>query len=93
MQNKIKLKIDVTKINKGDLYEGKKGVYLDATLFHNKDGESKYGDDGFVVQSIPQERREAGEKGPIIGNWRWLEAKADNRNNEPEDADNSDVPF
>jgi hypothetical protein len=92
MQNKIILKIDVTKIIKGDLYEGKKGVYLDATLFHNT-GESKYGDDGFIVQSIPQERREKGEKGPIIGNWRWLEAKTDKRNTEPEDADNSDVPF
>ena len=91
MQNKIKLKIDVTKIVKGDLYEGKKGVYLDATLFHNT-GESKYGDDGFIVQSIPQERRAKGEKGMIIGNWRWLEAKGDNRNNQPEAEDDS-VPF
>jgi len=43
-------------------------------LFENKDGEDQYGNSGYVVQSISKEAKEAGEKGPIIGNW-----KADKR--------------
>ena len=87
--NRILVKIDVTKIEKSRLYEGKKGVYLDAVLFENEDGESKYGDDGFVVQSISQKARAAGEKGAIIGNWRFAATQA---SNEPK-ADNDQIPF
>jgi len=91
MQNKIALKIDVTKIDKARLYEGKKGVYLDALLMHNTQ-ESKYGDDGFVIQSIPKEARDAGERGPIIGNWRYLAPIASNDNaNQQENGER--VPF
>jgi len=72
MSNKIALKIDVKKIQKEDLYQGKKGTYLDAILIPNKDGQSDYGDDGFVVQGVSKEKRDAGERGPIIGNWRFL---------------------
>jgi len=86
---RILVKIDVTKIDKSRLYEGKKGVYLDAVLFENKDGESKYGDDGFVVQSISQEARANGEKGAIIGNWRFAATQASNEPN----ANSEQVPF
>lgn len=72
----IKLKIDVSKISKPDLYQGKKGIYLDAVLFENRDGQSEYGDDGFIVQGISKEKRDAGERGPIVGNWRHMEPKA-----------------
>jgi hypothetical protein len=89
MQNKIVVKIDVTKIDKTRLYEGKKGVYLDALLMHNT-GESKYGDDGFIIQSIPKEARDAGERGPIIGNWRYLTANNE-ANNDQEGGEK--VPF
>jgi hypothetical protein len=47
------------------------------------------------VQGISKEAREAGEKGPIIGNWRHLEAggkaapKAAPKQEETED----DIPF
>jgi len=70
-----KLKIDVTKIDKTHLFKGAKGTYLDLTLIENKDGLDQYGNDGFIVQDIGKEAREAGEKGPIIGNWRNLESK------------------
>lgn len=73
----IKLKIDVSKISKADLYQGKKGVYLNAVLYENRAGQSQYGDDGYVVQGISKEKRDAGERGPIIGNWRHMEPKAD----------------
>ena len=91
--SKIAVKIDVKKISKDDLYAGKKGTYLDAILIPNKDGASDYGDDGFVVQGVTKEKRDAGERGPIIGNWRFLGGSAgSNRNNQPEGAD-QDVPF
>ena len=92
---KIAAKIDVTKISKADLYEGAKGVYLDAVFIPNKpDQPSKYGDDGFIVQGLPKEKRDAGERGPIIGNWRFLAGgNGSNRNNAPEGADDSNVPF
>ena len=90
--HKIAAKIDVSKISKTDLYQGTKGVYLDAVLIPNKDGASKYGDDGFIVQGLPKEKRDAGERGPIIGNWRFL-AAGNNRNTAPEAEDDSNVPF
>lgn len=65
-----KLKIDVTKIDKTALFKGEKGIYLDVTLLENRDGPDRYGNDGFIVQEISRERRDAGEKGPIIGNWK-----------------------
>lgn len=90
--NKIVAKIDVKKILKDDLYVGEKGTYLDAILIPN-DGPSKYGDDGFVVQGVSKAKRDAGERGPIIGNWRFLASgNGGNRNNQPEGEDES-VPF
>ena len=67
-----RIKIDVTKIDKSSLYVGKKGTYLDLTLMDNRDGTDDYGNDGFVVQDIGKERREAGERGEILGNWRHI---------------------
>ena len=89
----IKVKISTWKIDKAHLYEGKNGKYLNCVLIENKDGQSEYGDDGFIVQDVTKDAREAGERGPIIGNYRHLEAKASGkpstRNNEPE----GDDPF
>lgn len=84
MQN-ISLKIDVSKISKPDLYQGKKGVYLDALLFENREGKSDYGDDGFIVQGISKEKRDAGERGPIVGNWRYMSGKHDTNIKSDED--------
>ena len=70
-----RLKIDVTKIDKSALYKGEKGTYLDITLLDNRDGTDQYGNDGMVVQDIGKQRREAGEKGPILGNWKHIGAK------------------
>jgi hypothetical protein len=67
-----KLRIDVTKIDKSALYKGAKGTYLDITLLDNRDGTDQYGNDGMIVQDIGKERREAGEKGAILGNWKHV---------------------
>jgi len=96
-----RLKIDVTKIDKSALYKGAKGTYLDITLLDNRDGTDQYGNDGMIVQDIGRERREAGEKGPIIGNWKHLESKpkpdphntAKGNAYQPHPADDSDIPY
>ena len=64
--------IDVSKIDKAHLYQGNKGKYLSIALHENKDGPDRFGNDGFITQSVSKEAREKGVKGPIIGNWKRL---------------------
>ena len=92
------IKINVTKIDKTALFPGKNGKYLDIVLWENKDGEDQYGNAGFITQDIGKERRDAGEKGAIIGNWKQKDKPAPKpqatpgfatQQDEPED----DIPF
>jgi hypothetical protein len=71
----IKVKIDVSKINKAYLFKGAKGTYLDITLLENRDGVDQYGNSFMVVQDVSKADREAGIKGAILGNGKVLEAK------------------
>lgn len=90
-------KIDVTKILKEHLFAATSGAkYLDITLIENRDGPDKYGNDGFITQSVSKEARERGEKGPIIGNWKRITPKkaapakpAPSQTEQPDD----DIPF
>ena len=70
----ISLKIDVTKIEKHRLYTGKKGMYLDATLFVDVDTQDQYGNNGMIKQTVSQDERAQGVAGNILGNvkvfWR-----------------------
>ena len=96
-----RLKIDVTKIDKALLFTGSKGTYMDLTLMDNRDGTDQYGNDGFIVQDVGKEKREAGIKGPIIGNWKNIgERRSPNQNGvAPPVADHvgndecEDIPF
>lgn len=72
----IAYKINVKKIDKALLYAGEKGTYLSGIFVENKDGTDQYGNDGFIVQEVSKEARQAGEKGPILGNWRNVQTKA-----------------
>lgn len=93
--DKIAAKIDVTKIDKKHLYAGKKGTYLNVTIIPNKDGTNAYGDDYFIVQDVSKEARDAGEKGPIIGNARIIARKQRDDatvNDKPKTAD-TEMPF
>lgn len=65
----ILVKVDVTKIPKERIFQGKKGKYADFILI---DKPNDFGDDGFVSMSTSKEEREAGVKGEIVGNWRHL---------------------
>ena len=92
----IKVNLDVGKIDKTALFKGKKGTYCDLTLMWNKGGEDEYGNHGFVVQDLGKERRLAGEKGPILGNFKdWdKEAKpAASGGSAPPADDGDDIPF
>ena len=67
MNRPIKLRLDVTKIDKAALYKGTKGTYLDCVAWPSKTP-GQYGDTHYVVQELSKEKRDAGEKGAIIGN-------------------------
>jgi len=68
----IAINIDVKKIDKAALFSGKKGTYLNMTLMENREGVDQYGNEGFIVQDIGMVRRQAGERGAILGNWKTV---------------------
>ena len=68
-------KIDVTKILKEELYQGKTAKYLDIVMFPNTDETGtevpdQYGNDGVIKQSLSKASRDAGKKAPILGNYK-----------------------
>lgn len=78
----IKYKINLSKVDKKTLLEGEQGIWLFGAILENRDGPSKYGNDGFIVQDISKEAREAGERGPIIGNWTYVKKKDTEKHND-----------
>ncbi len=71
----IRCSINVAKIDKARLYAGKSGTYLNIALLENKQGPDQYGNDFMIVQDITKEEREAGKKGPILGNAKFVGGK------------------
>ena len=63
----VSLSINVSKIDKSKLYEGKKGKYLDCTVFVDTTTD-QYGNNGMITQSVSKEDKAAGKKGEILGN-------------------------
>jgi hypothetical protein len=91
-----KLSINVTKIDKSHLIEGKSGKYLELILNENRNGPDQYGNDGFVTQGVSKAAREAGQRGPIVGNWKHLPSKPKVQTVTPTVTSNDnhdDVPF
>lgn len=62
----IRAKINLSKLDKTAFFEGNSGKFLDIVLWETEN--DKYGNDWKVVQDLPRERRDAGEKGAIVGN-------------------------
>lgn len=93
----VALKIDVSKIDKGRLFKGAKGTYLDAVAFIDTEQESQYGDNGMITQSVSKEEREQGVKGAILGNgkiiWREDGAEPHAQAAAPADDMDDDIPF
>jgi hypothetical protein len=67
MSQILTLKIDVMKLDREAFYKGDKGTYATISVFVN-DEKDQYGNFGMVKQDLGKERREAGERGPIVGN-------------------------
>lgn len=79
MSKPIKLKINYSRIVQGELYEGKNGQYLDLVAWPNKGGPDQYGNTHMVCQEISRKARDAGERGPILGNLTLPEPEQDRR--------------
>ncbi len=103
----VSVKIDVTKIDKARLFEGKNGAkYLDATTFIDLDNQGQFGDNGMITQDVSKEEREQGVKGAILGNVKVFykdggtqpqhdpSAKQPNPQGAPQDSGfDDDIPF
>jgi hypothetical protein len=73
-----------------------KAQYLELTLIPNREGPDKYGYAGFAAVNLTKQRREAGEKGPIIGNWKPIgraAAAPPPVESSPATDDGDDIPF
>lgn len=64
----IAIKIDCTKITKERLYPGKKGGKYLSALAMELDEPDRYGNDWRIVEAVSKEERQAGKRGPILGN-------------------------
>jgi hypothetical protein len=92
---KITANINVKRINKARIKTkaGKDGAYLDLCFIERED---QYGNAGFVCEGLSRDEREAGEKGNIIGNWRYVGEKPASkpaRQTPPPDMEDDDIPF
>lgn len=106
----IEFSIDRAKIDKSLLPEkkpgAKSGPYMNCAMFESRNDE--YDQDGFIVQSTTKAQREAGLKGPIIGNWKYVDAPNKQPGTAPKhapkpqakppvdpdlDAEDDDIPF
>ena len=65
----ISININVDRIDKSRLIDGKKGRYLDIILWETKGESEEYGD--YIVK----QRGEKGDKMPILGNGKYYEPR------------------
>jgi len=91
----VQIKLDVSKIDKTTLFKGAKGTYLDATVFIDMDNKDQHGNNGMVTQDVSKEARDAGEKGPILGNVKvfWTDNSAQVQNVASKAASKVEVDF
>ncbi len=90
----LRLKIDVTKIDKSKLFKGKKGTYLDMVAFTN-DELDEYGNNISIQQSQTKEEIEANGR-LYIGSGVDLALKGKPSSTPVTDSiegDGSDLPF
>jgi len=73
----VSIKIDVNKIDKARIFDGKKGSYIDLTTFIDLDNLDQYDNNGFISQSLKQGEKEQGIQTPILGNCKvfWRDDK------------------
>ena len=76
MTKGINLRINVSRIDKSKLFHGKKGVYLDMTLFL-EDEPNEYENNGVIRQSQTKQEREDKVQARILGDAKifWTSEK------------------
>ena len=95
----ISISLDVTKIDKSRIFVGKKGKYLDLTMFVDLDEQDQYGNNGPVSQTVSKDEQGQGVKLPILGNCKifWQgEGERKQNNQQPQSnpiPDDTDCPF
>ena len=94
----VKIKLDVTKIEKLRLFKGQKGTYLDATVFIDVDTKDQYDNNGMITQDVSKDEKASGVKGPILGNVQvfWTDSQAPQQQAPqapPQDNFDEDLPF
>lgn len=72
MSTLITMSINVSKLDKAQLFTSEKGEKFLNCSFYLKDEADQYGNHGMITQSISKELREAGERGAILGNAKML---------------------
>ena len=100
MSSIISISIDLAKIDKSKIIQGKKGKYYNLQVFVN-DEKDKYGNDVAVSNNQTKEERERKEKKVYLGNGRVVWTGASNNSNkpnaameaEPENNANNDLPW
>jgi|TARA_X000001382_G_C3047672_1_gene139998 hypothetical protein len=82
MASIISSSIDLTKIDKSKIYEGKKGKYYPITIVLN-DEVGQYGDSGYVQTEQTKEERDAKQPKTFLGNAKVVWTNGDNVNVAP----------
>ena len=82
MSNIVNASLDLTKIEKSKIIKGKKGSYINITMFIN-DENDQYGNNASVIISQTKEEREAKTPRVYLGNGRTV------GNNQPKEEESS----
>lgn len=92
----VEVSIDLKKIDKSRIFEGKKGEYLTMTTFIDTDKTDQYGNNGFISHKKTKEESEAKAKTPILGNVKVFYTSEDKQlaPSQPEPGKfDDDIPF
>ena len=71
----LALKINLSEIDMARVFQGKKGQYLDATIFVDMAELDQYGNSGMITQDVSKEEKAQTVQGKILGNGKvfWVE--------------------
>ena len=91
MASIISASIDLTKIDKAKIYEGKKGKYYPITVVLN-DEPGQYGDSGYIMTEQTKEERDAKVQKQYLGNVKVVWTNGQNVDRAPMDSNQPTVP-
>ena len=77
MASIISANIDLTKIDKSKIYEGKKGKYYPVSIVLN-DEPGQYGDSGYIMTEQTKEERDAKMQKQYLGNVKVVWTNGEN---------------